>query len=50
MIWNQGNLDEFKQYEQPLNYMTYGEFLKSFVVSIIEFIISTNDTFSDGTR
>ena len=42
--------DEFKQYEQPLNYMTYGEFLKCFVVSLIEFVISNNDTFSDGRR
>ena len=42
--------DEFKQYEQPLNYMTYGEFMKCFVVSLIEFVISNNDTFSDGRR
>ena len=52
-IWNveyDTLLEEFKHYEQPLNYMTYGEFLKCFVVSLFEFVISNNDTFSDGRR
>ena len=53
LIWNveyDTLFDEFKQYEQPLNYMTYGEFMKCFVVSLIEFVISNNDTFSDGRK